>query len=451
MPISILVGGQWGDEGKAQAVDDLLIVSQLWDDPFTTVAGFNGGANAGREMSNERGSMHLHQLPPSALHERIDTILGTGMFLNVIKLAQELDEVADFRGSSIPTGRLAVATSAHLAMPHHIWKDEQSERGANRQETTKSGIRYTAGEKAERIGKRAGSILTEPDALFGVVLERLIETGNEQIPMWRRFKRRDMRAEAERTAELWAESAERIAPYLTNTVALLHHKLDNGEHILAEGAQGTWLDLDHGLYPYGTSSNTIAGGALTGLGFGPREVDQVYGLIKAYKTRVGKGPFPTEITDPDFVKSIRGEPGMLGAEFGGTTGRERRIGFLDLFEVARSIRLSGVTQLIFTKLDLAPTAAVDGRIKVAVDYEIDGERIGNPMDIPTDPEELAKCIPVYEHLGSWDQDVSDARRMGDLNGNAEGLVHFVEDYLEVKAAMVRVGPSRGQLILPEAA
>ncbi len=426
MPAIIVVGAQWGDEGKGRVVDWLARGVQL-------VARFNGGDNAGHTIIAQGHTLKLHLVPSGILYPGVTCLIGAGVVVNPQRLVEELDTLAAL-GLDISPTRLKLSAAAHIILPTHLVLDGAREeaRGASAIGTTRRGIGPVYADKASRVNLRAGD-MADP--------ERFAERVAEGV------RAHDRRLEEkygvstvspDATAAEYCTYAQRLRPYLADGSALVGEALAAGKTVLCEGAQGLLLDLDHGTYPYVTSSSCVAGGALTGLGFGPQHVSRVVGVAKAYTTRVGAGPFPTELLD-ETGERIRN----IGHEYGTTTGRPRRCGWLDVVILRYAVRVNGLNELALTKLDVLSGLE---RIKVAVAYERDGERTAYfPAEFGT--EALAEWTPVYEELPGWQEDISGARRREELPRAAREYIARVEEWAGVPATFVSVGPEREQAII----
>jgi adenylosuccinate synthase len=426
MPATIIVGAQWGDEGKGRVADWLASQSDV-------VARYAGGDNAGHTVSVGDAVYKLHLIPSGILHERAVCVLGNGTVINPVNLVREMEELRA-HGIAITPDRLVVSTRAHIITPAHIALDKAQERarGAEAIGTTLRGIGPAYLDKTGRRGIRAGE-MRDPEA-FADALHAHIGQANAQIaalggePL-----------DAEASAVAYLEAAETLRPYLRDTAHYLHGRLAEGAEVLCEGAQGALLDLDHGDYPYVTSSSPTAGGALTGLGFGPMHVQRVVGVAKCYATRVGSGPMPTEIEGP-LLQRLRGTGANFWDEFGATTGRPRRCGWLDLMLLRYTSAVNGFSHLVLTKLDILSGI---GPVQVATGYRLDGRVLDAP---PSTAAELARAEPVYETLAGWDEDVSGARTPADLPASARAYVEQIAAWAGVKLMAVSVGPERDQII-----
>jgi adenylosuccinate synthase len=421
MPAAILVGTQWGDEGKGKATD-------LLGDRMDLVVRYQGGNNAGHTVRAGGHTLKLHLVPSAILSAGVTPVIADGVVVDPGVLLQEMDEL-EARG--IDTSRLLVSANAHLIMPYHLELDRVTERylGRNQLGTTKRGIGPAYADKAARIGLRVQDLTDEK--IFRQKLEVVLREKNAILS--RVYNRLPL--EAEDIVRDYLAHGERLAPHIADTSAVLYGALRDGKQVLLEGAQGTLLDLDHGTYPFVTSSNPIAGGALVGAGLGPKEVDRVIGVTKAYVTRVGSGPFPTE---------DEGEAGARmqerGQEFGTTTGRRRRCGWFDAVLLRYAARVNGLTELFLTKLDVLSGLP---SVKVCVAYRYGGDVF---EDVPPHQSIVHRAEPVYEELEGWPEELSDARDLDDLPPAARKYVERLADLGDVPVRTVSVGPSREQTV-----
>jgi adenylosuccinate synthase len=426
MPVTIVVGTQWGDEGKGRVVDYFAAQADI-------VARYNGGDNAGHTVVAEGHELGLHLVPSGILHPDVVCLIGAGTVVNPLRLIEELDALAEI-GIEVTPERLKIAAGAHLILPTHRELDGASEtkRGEQAIGTTKRGIGPTYADKARRIGLRAGQ-MRDP-ATFAQAVRHLVEIHNERLI---RLYGLDPRLVGP-IVEGMRAAAERLAPYLVDGTAFLGDALAEGQDVLCEGAQGMLLDLTFGSYPYVTSSSPISGGALTGLGFGPKEVTRVVGVAKAYTTRVGGGPFPTELED-EVGEHLR----EVGHEFGVTTGRPRRCGWLDIPILRHAVQVNGLTEIALTKLDVL--SGLDS-LKIAVAYEGEGERYTRfPAEWGMDV--LANTHPIYEELPGWEADIREVRERDALPTSARAYLERVEALIGAPITFVGVGPARDEMIL----
>jgi adenylosuccinate synthase len=421
MPAIVLVGAQWGDEGKGKATD-------LLGDQVQYVVRYQGGNNAGHTVVIGDEKYALHQLPSGVLSRDCVPVIGNGVVIDLAALLEEIDEI-EARGVSC--ARLLVSANAHLIMPYHRALDKVSERflGKAKIGTTGRGIGPTYGDKVARVGIRVQDLF-DP-GILGQKLELTLRDKNQLLT--KVYNRRGI--EAKRVAEEFVGYAERLKPYVADTGLVIGKALDAGASVLLEGAQGTLLDVDHGTYPFVTSSNPTAGGACVGAGIGPTNISKVIGIIKAYTTRVGSGPFPTELVDAtgEWLRAT-------GGEFGVTTGRARRTGWFDAVIARYATRVNGITDLFITKLDVL--SSLD-KIPVCVAYEVDGKRHD---DIPMTQTEFHHAKPVYEYLDGWVEDISGAKVLEDLPAAARAYVRAIEEMSGAKVSAIGVGPRRDQTI-----
>jgi adenylosuccinate synthase len=427
MPLDIVVGSQWGDEGKGHITD--LLASDC-----DVVARFCGGDNAGHTITIGSDIFQLHLIPSGIAQKNTFCVLGNGVVINPAVLIREMRELSE-RGIEVTPRRLMISDKAHLITPAHIAIDKAYEfaRGAESIGTTHRGIGPAYTDKAMRNGIRAG-MLKDPEALADAVLEDM-EQKNKQLTTVYHGDPVDARS----IAADYANFGKLLAPFVSDTSRFLEEKLKQGKSVLAEGAQGTLLDLDHGTYPFVTSSWPTSGGALIGLGVGPKHVDRVVGVGKAFTTRVGSGPFPSELDGEEAVR-LRGTGELPWDEFGTTTGRPRRVGWLDTVILRYAARINSLTELALTKLDILSGIP---QLPVCVSYEFDGEELSH---FPSDLTVLSRCKPVYKWLPGWMEDITQVRRMADLPKEAHGYVDFVSQEIGVPISLVSVGPSREQII-----
>ncbi|HEY9672943.1 MAG TPA: adenylosuccinate synthase [Waterburya sp.] len=420
----VVIGAQWGDEGKGKVTD---LLSRSAD----VVVRYQGGVNAGHTVVVQGQTFKLHLIPSGILYPDTECIIGSGTVIDPAVLITELDQLEIL---GISTKNLLISETAHVTMPYHRLIDQASEerRGTHKIGTTGRGIGPTYADKSERIGIRVLDLMN-PDALRkqlhwtiqykNVILEKLYN-----IPP----------LDPAVVIDQYLEYAERLRPHVVDCSLKIYDAIQQRRNILFEGAQGTLLDLDHGTYPYVTSSNPVAGGACVGAGVGPTMIDRVIGVAKAYTTRVGEGPFPTELD---------GELGEVlcdrGAEFGTTTGRRRRCGWFDAVIGRYAVRINGIDCLAITKLDVLDTLE---EIKVCVAYEIDGQRCEN---FPSSSRRFSQCRPIYKTLPGWQQSTEDCRTLEDLPKQALDYLKFLAELMEVPIALVSLGASRDQTIIVE--
>jgi adenylosuccinate synthase len=425
MPLNIIIGAQWGDEGKGHITDRLAHDAAV-------VARYSGGDNAGHTVTIGGEIFKLHIIPSGVIHPNVVCLIGNGTVVNPAVLLRELDALAA-RGVDVSPERLKLSLGAHLITPAHIALDRAHEKSLGKEAigTTMRGIGPTYTDKARREGLRA-ELFADSAALAGAIVAH-VQAKNKAL--MGSYGEEPLNAAA--VADEFAGYAQRLAPYLVDGVALVNEALERGEMILAEGAQGTLLDIDHGTYPFVTSSSPTAGGAMTGLGVGPRAVDRIYGVAKAFSSRVGSGPFPTEL-EGEAAARLRGTGANPWDEFGTTTGRPRRVGWLDLPVLRHARRVNSLSDLVLTKLDILSGLA---EIPVAVAYELDGRR-----SFAASAAALARCRPVYETLEGWAEDITGCRRPADLPEAARRYVDFVAAETGAPVSFVSVGPGREQFI-----
>ena len=427
MPLDIIVGAQWGDEGKGHITDMLAAEADV-------VARYNGGDNAGHTVTVGDDIFKLHLIPSGIIHERATCLIGNGVAVNPAILLREIDALAE-QGVDVGPGRLKISRNAHLITPAHIALDKarETQRGDEAIGTTLRGIGPAYTDKTSRTGLRA-ELFADPEGLADAI-HKHVESHNQALT---RVYGAEALAATVVAAE-YAAYAQRLQPYLVDGTLLLDEALRNGRVVLAEGAQGTFLDLDHGTYPFVTSSSPTAGGALVGLGVGPKWVRRVVGIAKAFTSRVGGGPFPAEVEGAMALR-LRGTGDKPWDEYGTTTGRPRRVGWLDLVMLRHAVRVNGLTELVLTKLDILSGLE---QLPVCVAYELNGRRLGH---LPTDAASLAQCRPVYESRDGWEVDIMAARAFGDLPANGRRYVQTIAETIEIPVTYVSVGPGRSQII-----
>ncbi len=422
MPTTVVVGTQWGDEGKGKLTD--LLAKEM-----DVVVRYQGGHNAGHRIVVEGEAFALQLIPSGILYPTVTPVIGNGVVVDPGVLLNEID-VLEAKG--VDTSKLMVSGNAHLIMPYHQELDRVSERylGKNALGTTKRGIGPAYADKATRVGLRVQDLLDEK--IFRQKLEIALVEKNALLS--RVYNRLPMDVDAIAATYLGVY-APRIAPMIADTVGFLHDAVAGGRNILMEGAQATFLDLDHGTYPFVTSSNPVAGGAATGSGLGPRDLNRIVGIAKAYITRVGAGPFPTELTDAlgDLLVD-------RGHEYGTNTGRRRRCGWFDAVMARQAVRLNSLTEIALTKLDVLDTLPV---IRVCVGYEADGVRYDFP---PYHQSVLHKVTPIYEDLPGWETDLTTFTSRDQLPQAAKDYVAFLEAQIGVPIRLVGVGPGREQFV-----
>jgi adenylosuccinate synthase len=421
MPVTVVVGAQWGDEGKAKIID-------LLSKEHTYVVRYQGGHNAGHTVVVDGEKYALQLVPSGVLYDHVVPVIANGVVVDLPTLFNEIDTL---EGRGIGCDDLKVSSRAHLIFPWHQAHDAISEavRGDDKIGTTLKGIGPAYADKARRVGVRVGEVVDlvrfAETVRARAIAENLdiVQAGEEPL-------------DVDDIVDRFVEYGERLQPYVCDTVTLLHEALGRGAQILLEGAQATFLDLDHGTYPYVTSSNPTAGGACAGSGLGPRDIDRIVGITKAYTTRVGAGPFPTELLDDDGETLID-----VGKEFGTVTGRRRRAGWLDCVMLRHAVRLNSLTELALTKLDI-----LDGfdEVKICTGYRLDGQRI---EFYPDRSDILAQVEPVYETLPGWNTDLSEMREPGDLPEAAKQFLAIVEREVGIPVNVVGVGADRDDYLL----
>ncbi len=424
MPASIVLGTQWGDEGKGKAVDYLA-------DRMDYVVRYQGGNNAGHTVIAEGRLLKLQLIPSGILYPHITSVIADGVVVDPRHLMKEMDAV---RETGVDVSRLVVSGNAHMIMPYHLELEKVTERflGKNALGTTKRGIGPAYGDKAARIGLRIQDLFDEK--IFREKLEVVLREKN--LILTKIYNRLPL--DAERIVDEYMALADRLQPHVTDTAALLYQALTEGKHVMFEGAQGVLLDLDHGTYPFVTSSNPVAGSALASAGVGPHWVDRVVGIMKAYVTRVGAGPFPTELLD-DVGERL----GTRGKEFGTVTGRQRRCGWYDACLGRYAARLNGLTELLITKIDVL--SGLD-TLKICTGYRAYGQTFD---DMPPHQSVFHDASPTYEELEGWHEEIDECRSFGDLPKQAQAYVRRIEELVGVPVSIVSVGPARDQSLVVE--
>jgi adenylosuccinate synthase len=419
----VIVGTQWGDEGKGKIVDLLAEFADL-------VVRFQGGNNAGHTMV-VAGEQFISHLVPSGILQKKTCIIGNGVVVDPAVLVGELDNLSN-RGVDVGPDRLKISEKAHVIMPYHQRLDHAREKmkGDKKIGTTGRGIGPCYEDKASRRGIRFAELI-DPE-VFTEMVTSVLKEKNFYLEQFFATEALDPQS----IIDQYQGYAKRLAPHVTNISVLIYNAIKQGKQVLFEGAQGTHLDIDHGTYPFVTSSNTVAGNACCGAGIGPKEINAVIGIVKAYTTRVGRGPFPTELFDETGDKLQK-----KGAEFGATTGRRRRCGWLDIVLLRNSIRLNSLTGLVITKLDV-----LDGlpSLDICTGYEYDGQIIS---DFPASLKVLDGCKPVYETLPGWTEDITQIRIFEDLPKNAKTYLTRIEELTETPIQIVSVGPGREETIV----
>jgi len=419
MPAYAVIGGQWGDEGKGKIIDYLARDA-------SAVARYSGGNNAGHTVINDAGTFKLHLVPSGICWPHVTNIIGNGVVVDPDVLLGEINEL------NLTPEQLVVSDRAHLILPYHVKLDklEEARRGNDALGTTGRGVGPAYLDKVNRTGLRAGELLDPED--LATRLPAIVDFKNEVLTKIYGADPVDIE-DIFKASRRWATE---LGPYIKPAEYFVAEALESGENLILEGAQGALLDLDHGSYPYVTSSNPTVGGALSGVGIGPRAFAGVAGVFKAYTTRVGAGPFPTELLD-EVGEKIR----TVGKEVGTTTGRARRVGWFDGVAGRYSAKINGFDALIITKLDI-----LDGfdTVKVCVAYEIDGERTEN---FPIDSALLARSKPIYEEFPGWTGSTAGITRQEDIPANAMAYIRSIEDILGVKASIISSGPRREETVV----
>jgi adenylosuccinate synthase len=422
MPAVAVIGAQWGDEGKGKIVDVIAEKANM-------VVRYSGGSNAGHTVINAMGTFKMHLIPAGIFHSDVICIISNGVVLDTDVILQEIDEL---KSKGVPVSHLFISDRAHLIMPYHILLDglEEEARGKDAIGTTKKGIGPAYMDKVGRSGIRAGDLLDKKN--FKERLALILKEKNRLLTKLYDVKPLDL----EEVYKKYCNYGDKLAPFLNETDVMIAEAIEQKKNVVLEGAQGSLLDIDFGTYPFVTSSSTIAGGACAGLGLSPLKLDGIIGVFKAYCTRVGGGPMPTELLD-EVGEKIR----QHAREWGATTGRPRRCGWFDAVVGRFSVRINGFTSIAITRLDIL---SILPSIKVCTSYKLDGKTIKNP---PSSVAKLARCEPVYEELPGWGVDITGVRRLQDLPVNARNYVRRVEDLLNCPASIVSVGERREQTIM----
>ena len=423
MPATVILGGQWGDEGKAKVVDFLMSRHEA-------VIRFQGGANAGHTVVNDEGTFKFHQIPSGLLYPDVTAVMGNGMVIDPFAFR---DELAELLTRSIDvSGRLLISSAAQIVMPHHKFIDSlmEGELKKNHIGSTGKGIGPAYSSKHSRRGMRMGDFLLSKEELHELV-SKATEWGNRDIELFGAPP-----LSVKKVAVDFVNIQELLSPMITDTQELVTKWKEEGKNIMLEGAQGTLLDIDHGTYPYVTSSNCSIGGAISGSGLAPRDIGRSIGIFKAYTTRVGNGPFPTELEDKtgDCLRD-------KGCEFGTTTGRPRRCGWLDLVAARYSVNLNGLEEIALTKLDVLSGLET---IRFCVAYELDGEKIDY---FPQNVHALDRCKPVYEEMPGWPDQELGGGDFKDMPENAKAYVRMIEERLGIRASFISTGPERSSTIV----
>ena len=425
----VVIGTQWGDEGKGKVVD-------LLTDKVHAVVRFQGGHNAGHTLVIEGKKTVLHLIPSGILHDGVECLIGNGVVLSPEALLKELDML---QANGVPASeRLKISEACTLILPYHIALDQAREqaRGKKAIGTTGRGIGPAYEDKISRRGLKVGDILHRER--FAARLGEVLDYHNFVLKHYFKTEAVDF----QKVLDEGLEQAERIRPMVADVTGLLHRYRSEGRNIMFEGAQGTLLDIDHGTYPYVTSSNPTAGGACTGTGVGPRDIDYVLGITKAYTTRVGAGPFPTELYDGVGLNDpIGAHMAKLGHEFGSTTGRPRRCGWLDAVSLRRSVQLNSLSGICLTKMDV-----LDGleSLRIATGYRCDGQMLDAP---PIGADAYEQCQPEYIEVPGWTENTVGVRKYEDLPENARAYIKKIEEVVGVPVDIISTGPDRADTIV----
>lgn len=421
MSVTIIVGAQWGDEGKGKIVDML-------SENIDIVARYQGGANAGHTVCIGDKNYVLHLIPSGIFHKKVQCVIGNGVVIDPVALMDEIKMISSF-GIRIE-GRLFISHNAHVIMPYHKLLDTIREEGAQKIGTTGRGIGPAYIDKYMRAGIRVVDLLDR--TALREKLTRNIEEKNRILS--KVYGKTEM--DVDKMVAEYQQFDTMIDPYITDTTSLLNAALRKKKRILAEGAQGALLDVDHGTYPYVTSSNPTSGGACTGLGIPPTSVKRIIGIAKAYSTRVGNGPFPTELSDATGERLRK-----IGHEFGATTGRPRRCGWLDMVSLKYSLMVNGINEIALTKLDVLDEF---DEIKICVGYSLNGKTV---TSFPTDVPKLESAVPVYKSFKGWGERISDVKKWKHLPKKCIAYVEAIERMAGVPVSIVSVGARRDQTIL----
>lgn len=430
MSVDVVVGLQRGDEGKGRFVDVLAKEHDI-------VARFNGGNNAGHTVVlPDNRELALHLVPSGIAHEGIMNVLGNGTLINPLKLIEEINDIQS-KGIEVSEKNLMISSSAHLILPSYVYADTIQEKGVSAQGSTQSGIAQVASQKAMRNGLRVEYVKNNPNELFDLVYKSLLD---------QRSFREEANVEEINELEItkkYIDAAQKIGKYVTDTVFYLNNRLgeEPAARILAEGAQAYWLDIDHGMYPFTTSSSTTSGAVCTGLGIAPRFIGKVTGVVKAVQSHVGMGPFVTEILDKKILSDLHGDMKKIDAEKGTTTGRIRRLGYLDLPQIKRSNMVNGTDSVALSKLDWIPRYGDE--VKICTEYSRKGKKLSIAPDAAY---KLEQSEPIYKTLPTWSEDIQNIKRFEDLPEKAKNFITFIEEQIKVHIDMIGVGPRRDQLI-----
>jgi len=422
MPAAVIIGGQWGDEGKAKIVDFLMSDNDV-------VVRYQGGANAGHTVVKDGTRFAFHQIPSGLLYQHTTGILGNGMVVNPLSFLKELEEVIS-KGVNVE-GRLFISSAAQVVMPYHSIFDDlrESDRKDKKIGSTGKGIGPAYTDKYARAGMRMGDFLLEKEELFAKIVN-MVKRANRRMSIYKAPELPPRKIAAD-----FVNIRDLIGHFVRDTQAMLYDMRMEGKKFILEGAQGTLLDIDHGTYPYVTSSNSSVGGSISGSGIPPSCIDRVIGIFKAYTTRVGRGPFPTELDD-EYGEKLRDR----GSEFGTTTGRPRRCGWFDLVAARYAMKINDFSEIALTKLDVL--SGIE-KLKICHAYEIDGERIDH---FPSSAPLLERCKPVYTEMPGWED-----KKLGgtyrELPENARQYIEKLEKELETRISFISTGPARKETVI----
>ena len=429
MPVTVVLGEQRGDEGKGRFVD---MLSQGQD----IVARYNGGSNAGHTVVTPNGEeFDFHLLPSGIVNPEIVNVIGNGTVINPNKLVAEIEKTKS-KGVAVSESNLLISSAAHLVLPHHVLFDELRESGTLAQGSTKSGIAQSYSDKYLRSGMRMESIKNDPDELRDMVIEGLAKFNEARTLL-------DLsKINYDNLVNEFLDNAKRLGEFVTDTVLYLNRKLENGALVLAEGAQAFQLDIDHGQYPFVTSSSTTSAGALSGLGISYKYIDRVIGVAKAVPSHVGGGPFVTEIKDKEVLEGLHGDMTTVDAEIGTTTGRVRRLGHLDLALIKRSQMINGSSEMALTKLDWVRRYGES--VLICVGYKRKDKLLSVAPDAAY---KMEQSTPIYVSLPTWKEDISELRNFSSLPEEAKDYIELIEGYTGIPISMIGVGPKRDQVII----
>ncbi|HEY3289711.1 MAG TPA: adenylosuccinate synthase, partial [Anaerolineae bacterium] len=426
MSITVLLGAQWGDEGKGRITDALASEADV-------VARFNGGDNAGHSITIGSQVVRLHSVPSGIFRPGCLNLIGNGVVLNPISILKEIGEIRRLTGVEVEPGKLKISEAAHIILPGHIALDAARESAGGGIGTTQRGIGFAYMDKSSRTGLRAGGMY-DPEKFGDQVHNHIVKVNKILVNEYQRPP-----LDADQLAAEYTGAAQKLKGFLANTSVLALEALDSGKRILAEGAQGVLLDIDHGTYPYVTSSSATIGGVMTGIGVPPQAIDRVVGVAKAFSTRVGGGPMVTELQG-EMAQRLRGTGANPWDEYGSTTGRPRRVGWLDAVALRHVVRMNGINELALTKLDVLSGMDI---LRIATGYDYRGTVLEY---FPQDSEMLAQCKPVYEDLPGWKENLMPIRKYADLPASTRQYVNRIEQLTRAKVSIVSVGPEREHMI-----